>query len=72
MAERKSARPRAPERPALDRLLERAKTIVMTDEQLKEQRVSFVYGNGPKGSRTAKEEVRRAVGSLRLVDPVSR
>ena len=45
MAERKSALKRAPKRPELDALLETAKTTVVTDEQLLEQRISFVYGN---------------------------
>ena len=59
MAERKSALKRAPERPELTRLLERAKTAVVTDEQLREQRASFVYGNAPQGSRITKESARR-------------
>ena len=45
MAERKSALKRAPERPTLEKLLERARSAVVTDEVLKEQRASFVYGN---------------------------
>jgi hypothetical protein len=55
MAERKSALKRAPGRPNLQRLLERAKTVVVTDEQLQEQRASFVYGNAPQGSCNAAE-----------------
>jgi hypothetical protein len=44
MAERKSALKRAPQRRELERLLERAKTVIVSDEQLLEQRISFVYG----------------------------
>lgn len=67
MAERKSALKRAPERPELNALLEQAKKVVLTDEQLREQRASFVYGNAPKGSRITKESARKAVSSLRVV-----
>ncbi len=66
MAERKAALNRAPERPELQALLERAKSTVLTDEQLKEQRASFVYGNAPKGSRITKESARKAVDRIRV------
>lgn len=66
MAERKSALKRAPERPRLDELLEQARTITMTDAQLREQRASFVYGNAPKGSRITKESAERAVENVRV------
>lgn len=66
MAERKSALKRAPERPALDALLDRAKGVVLTDEQLLEQRASFVYGNAPKGSRITKESALRSAKTLRV------
>lgn len=69
MAERKSALKRAPERPQLKALLEQAKTVVLTEDQLKEQRVSFVYGNAPKGSRITKESARKAVDRIRVVEP---
>ena len=54
MAERKSALRRAPERPELDRLLEQAKTVHLTDADPDEQRASFVYGNAPRNSRITK------------------
>jgi hypothetical protein len=69
MAERKSALRRAPDRPELRRLLEEAKTVVMTDEQLQEQMASFVYGNAPKGSRITKESARKAVRTIRVMAP---
>ncbi len=69
MAERKSALKRAPERPQLEALLERAKTVTLTDDQLREQRASFVYGNAPKGSRITKESAKKAVNRLRVVEP---
>lgn len=66
MAERKAALNRAPERPNLVMLLDHAKTVVMTDEQLQEQRASFVYGNAPKGSRITKDSARKAAGRIRI------
>ena len=69
MAERKSALKRAPERPALSALLERAKTVVVTDDQLREQRVSFVYGNAPHGSRITRESARDSVNKIRITSP---
>ena len=69
MAERKSVLRRAPDRPELQKKLERAKTIVVTDEQLQEQRVSFVYGNAPEGSKITKDSARRATQHLRITSP---
>ena len=68
MAERKSALKRAPERPELQRLLERAKTVTLTDQQLQEQRASFVYGNAPKGSRITRESAKKAAGRIRVTE----
>lgn len=69
MAERKSALKRAPERPRLAELLEKAKLAVLTDEELQEQRASFVYGNAPAGSRITKESARKAVTRVRVFAP---
>jgi hypothetical protein len=66
MAERQAALKRAPERKQLDILLERAKGVVLTDDQLKEQRASFIYGNAPKGSRITKESASAAVNRVRI------
>jgi len=66
MAERKSALKRAPKRPELEKLLEHAKTVKLTEEQLKKQRVSFVYGNAPKGSRITKESARKSADRIRV------
>lgn len=66
MVERKSALKRAPERPELERLLDNARTIGVTDEQLRLQRASFVYGNAPSGSRITKESALRAVDRVRI------
>lgn len=69
MAERKAALSRAPSRPELEALLEHAKGAVLTDEQLREQRVSFVYGNAPKGSRITRESARKSTDRIRVTEP---
>lgn len=66
MAERKSALKRAPPRPELQRLLEHAKTVIVSDDQIQEQRASFVYGNAPKESRITKDSARKASKSIRV------
>lgn len=37
-----------------------------TDEQLNEQKVSFVYGNSPRDSHITKDSARRAVKSIMI------
>lgn len=67
MAERKSALKRAPERPALAALLEQAKNAKLSDEEIREQIASFVYGNAPRGSGITKESARRAASRVRVL-----
>ena len=69
MAERKSALNRAPARPELEKLLERARTAIVTDELLREQRASFVYGNAPFGSRITKESALQSLDRIRVTQP---
>lgn len=66
MVERKSAQRRAPERPELAALIEKAKHQVVSDEVLKAQRASFVYGNAPEGSRITRESALASVDRLRV------
>lgn len=66
MVERKSALKRAPARPELDQLLERARHYTISDDELKVQRASFVYGNAPEGSRITRESAAASVESLRV------
>lgn len=66
MAIRKATIRKAPARPELDRLLEQARQTGVTEDQLREQRASFAYGNAPENSRITKESARTAAGSLRL------
>ena len=66
MAERKPTSTRAPSRPKLEALLAKDKADGVSDAVLEEQRVSFAYGNSPKGSRITKDSARTALKSLRL------
>ena len=66
MAERKAALERAPERPRLRKLLNTARTVTVTDDELRAQRASFVYGNAPKGSRITKDSATKSVDRIRI------
>ena len=66
MAERKPSITRAPKRPELERLLQLDKAAGVSEAVLEEQRVSFAYGNAPKGSRITKASARSASKSLRI------
>lgn len=68
MAHRKIAVRKSPERPELQRLLDEAKKSRITDEQLQQQRVSFIYGNAPEGSGITKEIAERAASRIRVAD----
>jgi hypothetical protein len=68
MAARKSMLHPAPARPDLERLVEEARRVGITDEQLQEQRVSFAYGNAPASAvRLTKESIRAASTRSRLL-----
>ena len=60
MAARKPFLGPKPSHPELDRLREETRGLKVTDEQLAEQRISFVYGNAPAGSTITKESARKA------------
>jgi hypothetical protein len=69
MAERKSVLNPAPRRPELDRLLEASIKAGVSDEQLREQRISFVYGNAPVRSRITRDSARAAAERMRIRRP---
>lgn len=71
MAERKMAFKRAPERPDLEELYELSRNHEMTDDELKVQRASFVYGNAPEGSGITKQSATESVDRVRLKSPAS-
>jgi hypothetical protein len=66
MADRKQFLGVEPADPKLLRLLEESKDVVVTDEMLREQRVSFAFGNAPHSREVSKESVRQASRSMRL------
>jgi hypothetical protein len=66
MVERKAALKRAPARPELEALLKQAQGMAISDEELKAQRASFVYGNAPLGSRITRESAAASVDRLRV------
>ena len=64
MAIRKSTP--APARPELERLLRQARETGVTEEELFEQRISFIYGNAPEELGITKETARSAVNRISM------
>jgi hypothetical protein len=65
MATRKYFQSNLPVDPELEALLREARTRVISDEEFREQRISFAYGNAMSDSIT-KESVRRSAEHIRL------
>lgn len=55
--------------PELAQILERSKPVVVSEAELKEQRISFAYGNAPQSSehRITKESIKAASEHIKLV-----
>jgi hypothetical protein len=53
--------------PELQGLLDQARTTVLSEDELLEQRASFIYGNAPKGSRITKESARASARRVLLM-----
>lgn len=68
MANHKIALRNTPERPDLQKLLDKAKRSGVTDEQLQQQRASFIYGNAPEGSGITRESAKRAASRIRVAE----
>jgi len=49
------------------RLLSESRDRIVTDEELREQRISFAFGNALNSNRITKESVRRTSQSVRLI-----
>ncbi len=47
-------------------LLDATRDVVVSDEQLRAQRVSFAFGNAPHSSNLTRESVVRASETMRL------
>lgn len=68
MVARKSFLGPTPNHPELDKLIEAARDSILTDDQIREQRVSFAFGNAPEDSDLiTKDSVRDTERSLRLI-----
>jgi len=69
MADRQQFFRTVPPDPELTRILDTSRDIPVTEEELREQRISFAFGNAPQGSedRITKASVRRASEHIRLL-----
>ena len=67
MAERKPMLRLSPMRPELDLIFAQARENSLSDAELREQRISFAYGNAPEESGITKESVREASRTLRML-----
>jgi len=58
-----------PADPELRKILDASKTTQVTEEELREQRISFAFGNAPQGSegRITKASVRAASEHIKLL-----
>lgn len=66
MAARKQFQSSLTVSPELGRLLEEARNTQVSEEELREQRVSFAFGNAPQSDLITKDSVRRSAQSIRL------
>jgi hypothetical protein len=66
MADRKQFMSVEPVDSELMELLDRTRNLVVTDEQLREQRISFAFGNAPLSLDITRESVVRASRTMRL------
>lgn len=54
--------------PELVKALEASRQTVVTEQELREQRISFAFGNAPAGATNiTKDSVRKASESIRLL-----
>lgn len=66
MATRKQFQSKLVLTPEMRRLIEEARTKEITEDELREQRVSFAFGNAPRDSKITKDSVRVASKNIRL------
>ena len=67
MADRKQFQNVPQPDPELMRLLDESRNRVVTDEELREQRVSFAFGNAPDSELITKDSVLAASTHIRLL-----
>lgn len=69
MADRKQFLNSEPADPELLRLLDETRNKPVSEDELREQRISFAFGNAPASAESiTKESVRHASSKLRLLD----
>ncbi|MBX3178919.1 MAG: hypothetical protein KF886_16305 [Candidatus Hydrogenedentes bacterium] len=66
MADRKQFLNVRDTRPRLLELLNKAKTQDVSEEELREQRISFAFGNAPDSTLITKDSVRQSSHRIRL------
>jgi hypothetical protein len=66
MAARKQFQSSLTVSPELSQLLEAARNTEVSEEELREQRVSFAFGNALESDLITKDSVRRSSKSMRL------
>lgn len=66
MAQRKQFLNVRPPDPELLRILETSRDRQVTEKELREQRISFAYGNALESKFITKESVRHAAKNIRL------
>jgi hypothetical protein len=68
MADRKQFQNTVAADAELVRIMEESRRRPVTEEELREQRISFAYGNAPVSNLITKDSVRRASKQIKLVD----
>ena len=53
--------------PELLKVLEASRETQVTEEEMREQRISFAFGNAPEGANITKESVKRASEHMKLL-----
>lgn len=66
MAARKQFQSRLTVSPELSKVLEEARRRDVSEDELREQRVSFAFGNALQSALITKDSVRRSAESIRL------
>jgi hypothetical protein len=67
MADRKQFLSVVPVDPELEKLLNATKEATVSDEELREQRISFAFGNALSSENITKESVRNTSQHIRLL-----
>ncbi len=53
--------------PELQKALDAARLTPVTEDELREQRISFAFGNAPANAKNTKDSVRQASEHIRLL-----